>query len=55
MAELLDMPQSDYKHFNTVIEENLELSKKSKQVILWNELRSFVLSLRSITYFFDEA
>lgn len=34
MAELLDMPQSDYKHFNTVIEENLELSKKSKQVIL---------------------
>ena len=34
MAELLDMPQSYYKHFNTVIEENLELSKKSKQVIL---------------------
>lgn len=34
LSELLDMPQSDYKHFNTVIEDNLELSKKTKQVIL---------------------
>ena len=34
MSELLDMPQSDYKHFNTVIEDNLELSKKTKQVVL---------------------
>ena len=34
LRELLDMPQSDYKHFGTVIEDNLELSKKAKQVIL---------------------
>ena len=34
MSELLEMPQSDYKHFNTVIQENLELSKQAKQVIL---------------------
>ncbi len=34
MAELLDMPQSEYKHFNKVIEENVELSKKTKQLIL---------------------
>ena len=34
LRELLDMPKSDYKHFNTVIEDNLELSKKAKQVIL---------------------
>ena len=34
MLELLDLPQSEYKHFNEVIEENIELSKKAKQVIL---------------------
>ena len=34
MSELLDMPQSEYKHFNTVIQENLELSKAAKQVIV---------------------
>ena len=34
LSELLDMPQSDYKHFNTVIQENLELSKQAKQIIV---------------------
>ena len=34
MLELLDIPQAEYKHFNDVIEENIELSKKAKQVIL---------------------
>jgi len=34
LSELLDMPQSDYKHFNAVIEDNIELSKKTKQIIL---------------------
>ena len=34
MSELLEMPQSDYKHFNTVIQENLELSKQAKQIIV---------------------
>jgi len=34
MRELLDMPQSDYIYFNEVIEDNIELSKKTKQVIL---------------------
>jgi len=34
LSELLDMPQSDYKHFNSVIEDNIELSKKTKQIIL---------------------
>ena len=34
MSELLDMPQADYKHFNTVIEENIELSNKTKQLII---------------------
>jgi len=33
-TELLDLAQADYIHFNNVIEENIELSKKTKQVIL---------------------
>ena len=34
LTELLDLPQSDYKFFNEVIEDNVELSKKTKQLIL---------------------
>lgn len=34
MSELYAMPQSDYKFFNEVIEDNIELSKKSHQIIL---------------------
>lgn len=34
LAELLDLSQSDYKFFNEVIEDNVELSKKTKQLIL---------------------
>ena len=34
MQELLDLPQSDYKFFADVIEENFELSKKAKTLII---------------------
>ena len=34
LSELLDMPRTEYKHFNEVIEDNLELSKKTKKIIL---------------------
>lgn len=34
MSELLDTPVSDYKFFNKVIEDNMELSKKAKQLII---------------------
>ena len=34
LTELLDLAQSDYKFFNEVIEDNVELSKKTKQLIL---------------------
>ena len=33
-SELLDLPMSDFKFFNEVIEENLEMSKKAHQLIL---------------------
>jgi hypothetical protein len=34
MSELYAMPQSDWQFFNQVIEDNIELSKKSQQIIL---------------------
>ena len=34
MSELLDLPQSDYKYFNEVIEDNIEMSKKANQLII---------------------
>tara|TARA_Y100001937_G_scaffold21847_1_gene30872 strand:+ start:221 stop:364 length:144 start_codon:yes stop_codon:yes gene_type:complete len=34
LSELLDMPRTEYKHFNAVIQDNLDLSKKTKQIIL---------------------
>lgn len=34
MTELLDTPINDYKYFNAVIEDNVELSKKHNQLIL---------------------
>ena len=34
MSELLDMPSSDYVYFNKVIDDNVELSKTAKTVIL---------------------
>ncbi len=34
MSELLDTPINDYKYFNAVIEDNVELSKKHNQLIL---------------------
>ena len=34
MWELLELPQRDYKYFNEVIEENIDLSKKVNQLIL---------------------
>ncbi len=34
MSELYAMSQSDYQFFNLVIEDNIELSKKSHQIIL---------------------
>jgi hypothetical protein len=34
MWELLELPQRDYKYFNEVIEENIDLSKKINQLIL---------------------
>jgi len=34
LSELLDLSQNDYKFFNEVIEDNVELSKKTKQLIL---------------------
>jgi len=34
MRELYDMPQSEYRYFSEVIEENFELSKKAKQLII---------------------
>ncbi len=34
MSELMSMPTSDFKYFNQVIEDNVELSKKTNQVIL---------------------
>ena len=34
MFELLDIPQSEYKYFNEVIEDNVEMSKKANQLII---------------------
>jgi len=34
LNELQDLPQSDYKYFTDVIEENFELSKKAKTLII---------------------
>ena len=34
ISELYAMPQSDWQFFNQVIEDNIELSKKSQQIIL---------------------
>ena len=34
MSELYAMAQSDFVYFNEVIEDNFELSKKAKQIIL---------------------
>ena len=34
VSELYAMPQVDWEFFNKVIEENIELSKKSKQIII---------------------
>ena len=34
MSELFDTPLEDYNFFNAVIDENVELSKKYKQLIL---------------------
>jgi len=33
-SELLELPLSDFKYFNEVVEDNMELSKKTKQLIL---------------------
>lgn len=34
MRDLLDSSLSDLKYYNKVIEENFELSKKAKQLII---------------------
>jgi hypothetical protein len=34
MSELLDMPSNDYAYFNKVVDDNVELSKSAKTVIL---------------------
>jgi len=34
MKELLDSPSSDFSYYNDVIESNIELSQKAKQIIL---------------------
>ncbi len=34
MSELYAMAQSDFVYFNEVIEDNIDLSKKAKQIIL---------------------
>lgn len=34
LNELLNLPQSDYRYFSDVIEENFELSKKAKTLII---------------------
>jgi len=33
-AEFLELPLSDFKYFNEVVDENMELSKKANQIIL---------------------
>ena len=34
LSELLEMSRNDFKFFTELIEENLELSKKTKQLII---------------------
>jgi len=34
MSELLDLSQNDYAFFTEVIEENMDMSKKTKQLII---------------------
>ncbi len=34
LSELLEMSPNDFKFFTELIEENLELSKKTKQLII---------------------
>lgn len=33
-AELLELPLSEYKFFNEVVEDNMKLSKEANQIIL---------------------
>jgi hypothetical protein len=33
-SELLELPLNDFKYFNQVIEDNMELSEKTKQLII---------------------